>query len=345
MIYMYTAQAKNMLIVNILEILKKHTDADHTLSQKDIVKLLYDEYEMKVDRKAVKRNLDNLIDFGYEIKYKETVRIKKTGEEESMLTDWYLVRDFTDAELRLLIDSLLFSKHIPYSQCKELIGKLESLSNQYFKAKVKHVRNLPEKMPNNKQVFYNIEVLDEAIGRGRKVKFLYNAYGVDRKLHPRVDEDGEIKHYIVNPYQMAATNGRYYLIGNNDKYSNIAHYRVDRISEIEIIDEPVKKQKDLDEKINLPNHMAEHIYMFSGECARVVMRADKILMNDIIDWFGRDVSVYEEDEDTVKISVDVNLRAMRYWALQYANHVEIVQPEHLRRTIKEDLLKAVKKYD
>lgn len=118
---MYTIQPKKLLIVNILEILKKHTDEQHRLSQKDIVDLLKSEYNMTVDRKAVKRNLMDLIDFGYEIEYSESVRMmrnSKTGqlEESYILSDFYLVRDFTDSELRLMIDSLLFSKHIPYSQ-------------------------------------------------------------------------------------------------------------------------------------------------------------------------------------------------------------------------------------
>ena len=43
----------------------------------------------------------------------------KTGElEESYIpSDFYLSREFTDGELWLLIDSLLFSQHIPYSRC------------------------------------------------------------------------------------------------------------------------------------------------------------------------------------------------------------------------------------
>ena len=49
----------------------------------------------------------------------------KTGElEESyILSDFYLSREFTDGELRLLIDSLLFSQHIPYSRGRELVKK------------------------------------------------------------------------------------------------------------------------------------------------------------------------------------------------------------------------------
>ena len=341
---MYTAQPKNMLVMNILEILKKHSDAEHPLNQKDIMDLLQSEYEMTVDRKAVKRNLMNLLDCGYNLEYKETARINKKGEQEALYSDWYLERDFTDAELRLLIDSLLFSKHIPYSQCKELIEKLEGLSNKYFKAKVKHIRNLPEKMPNNKQIFYNIEVLDEAISKGKKVEFRYNDFETDKKLHPRVSSNGEPRKYVVNPYQMAATNGRYYLIANYDKYDNISHYRVDKISDIKILDGPAKKQRELSESINLPKHMAEHIYMFSGESERVTMRVDKFLVNDVIDWFGKDVSFYDETEDEVTASVVVNLKAMRYWAMQYANHVEVLNPQKLREQIKEDLVKAVGKY-
>ena len=206
---MYTAQPKKMLVMNILEILKKHSDAEHPLNQKDIMDLLQSEYQMVVDRKAVKRNLMNLLDCGYNLEYTETVRTNKKGEQEVLYSDWYLERDFTDAELRLLIDSLLFSKHIPYSQCKELIEKLEGLSSKYFKAKVKHIRNLPQKMPNNKQIFCNVEVLDEAISKGKKVEFQYNDFGTDKKLHPRMSSSGEPRKYVINPYQMAATNGRY----------------------------------------------------------------------------------------------------------------------------------------
>ena len=61
---MYTKQPKKLIIMNILDILKKYTDENHRLSQKEIQDILERDYEMKVDRKAIKRNLMNLIDFG-----------------------------------------------------------------------------------------------------------------------------------------------------------------------------------------------------------------------------------------------------------------------------------------
>ena len=200
---MYTKQPKKLTIMNILDILKKYTDEDHRLNQKEIQDILAREYEMKVDRKAIKRNLMNLIEFGYDINYSESVRIfkDKDGEEQenNILTDFYLEREFIDSKLRLLIDSVLFSNHIPYRQDKELVDKLSKLSNIYFKSHVKHIARMPEDKTDNKQLFYNIELLDEAIDKGRKVRFRYLEYRSDKKLHKRCGDDGKARDYVINP--------------------------------------------------------------------------------------------------------------------------------------------------
>ena len=349
---LYTNSPKKLLIINILDILRKYTDADHRLSQKDIMDILRTEYQMSVDRKTVKRNLMNLIEFGCNIEYSEAIRMipnSRTGEleESSILSDFYLVRDFTDSELRLLIDSLLFSKHIPYSHCRELIEKLEGLSNQYFRSHMGHVRNMPDNAPQSKQLFYTIEVLDEAISKGRQVSLIYSKYGIDKKLHPTLDEAGKPKRQIINPYQMAATNGRYYLICNNEKYDSAANYRLDRIKDVQLLDtprKPMKKVQGLENGLDLPKHMAEHVYMFSGESAPVRMRVKKHIVGEVIDWFGKDVEFYDEGDDEVCVRVKVNLNAMRRWALQYALYATVIAPEELVEQIREDVKEAGAKY-
>lgn len=344
---MYKKQPKKMLVMNILDILKRYTDEDHRLSQKEIMNILEQEYDMKVERKAIKRNLQNLIDYGYSIEYRESVRINKKGEEESVYTDWYLEKEFSDAELRLLIDSLLFSRHIPYSQCKTLIEKLENLSNKDFKSRVKHIQTLPDNELPNRQLFYTIEILDQAITKGRQVLFKYNEYHTDKMLHPRIDHEGNIRTYIVNPYQMAAVNGRYYLICNYDKYDDVSNYRVDRITDIQLLDTPVKAMKKvigLESGLNLPKHMAEHVYMFTGESVPVTFRAKKYLLTDLFDWFGKEMQFTDETEEEVTVRVTVNLDAMRKWALQYALHVKVLKPERLVDMLKEDVKQAAGQY-
>ena len=345
---MYSIPPKKMLIVNILDILKRYSDEEHRLSQKDILEILDNEYSMKADRKAVKRNLMSLLESGYNIEYSESIRLNKMGEEETIYTDWYLLRDFSDAELRLLIDGLLFSKHIPYNQCKELIEKLKNLSNTYFETKVKHIRNLPENMPANKQLFLTIEVLDEAISKNRQVSFKYNEYGTDKKLHPRRNDEGEIREYIINPYQIVATNGRYYLICNYDKYDDVSNYRLDKITDIRLLEstaKPMKKVFGLEKGFNLPRHMAEHIYMFAGDSVPVRFRAQSYLAGQIIDWFGRDAEFSNDNGDTVNVRVKVNEQAMIFWALQYGQHVEVLEPSPLREKVKNAAMEIAGKYE
>ncbi len=362
---MAAKQHKKLLIMNILDILRKYTDENHRLSQRDITEILETEYNMKADRKAIKRNLMNLLEFGYNIEYSETVRMvpikdTKTGEalidpdtgkpqmeESCMLSDFYLEREFTDSELRLLIDGLLFSKHIPYSQCKELVEKLEGLSNCYFRSRVKHIRSMPDNSSPNAQLFMTIEVLDEAISKGRQVAFYYNEYRTDKKKHPRCRSDGSIRRYIINPYQMVAANGKYYLICNYDKSDQVSNYRLDRISDIELLDTPVKPMKQVDGLrygLDLPKHMAEHIYMFAGESVMVTFRAKKYIINEVIDWLGRDIDIIKEDDDTFTAKVRMNYEAMRCWALQYARHVRVLSPERLVEQIKNDLKQSMDNY-
>ncbi|MBR3805570.1 MAG: WYL domain-containing protein [Clostridia bacterium] len=340
-------QRKKLLILNVLDVLKKHSDAEHRLSVTDIVSILEKEYDMIVDRKSVKRNLEELENIGYHIDYNESVRKKKDGTEEMLKTDWYLSSDFSEPELRLIIDSLMCSKHISEKQMKMLVAKIKGLGNKYFSNKMRHVTALHQASPENADLFLNVEMLDEAINDKKQVAFLYHDYGVDKKMHPRTNSEGKEKEYIVNPYQLVTANGRYYLIGNYDKYDNIAHYRIDRIKRVRILDTPAKKTdkvRGLDGGLDLPTHMAEHIYMFGGECGMVTFKAKKYIINDIIDWFGTDVSFFKESEDEIRVATRVNYHAMKYWAMQYGYHVTVTSPPTLVEEIKNELTAAAKKY-
>lgn len=337
---MYTIPPKKMVTINILNILKKYSDMDHRLTQQDIADILKKEYYMDVDRKTIKRNLMNLLDLDCGIDYTEISRKDEKGNETSICTDWYIQPEFNDSELRLLIDSLLFSKNIPHTQCKQLIDKLIGLSNVYFNRKVNHICNLPDNQPENKEVFYTIDVLDEAISQNKKVAFVYNSYGVDKKLHPRRNEE-----HIVNPYQMVATNGRYYLICNYDKYDDIANYRVDRMTNIRIIDEPRKPIKALTEgELNLPKHMAEHLYMFAGDSIRAKFKARTYLIDQLIDWYGKDVKINSLNDEECMVEVIVNGEAFYYWALQYGPHIEVVEPNDMRERIAKTVKDLCEKY-
>ena len=359
---------KKLVILYILDILQKYTDEEHRLSQKEIQNILKREYEMTVDRKAVKRNLLNLIEYESNIEYREVSRKdifrkkdsvsykgtsdfadKEISEDDLLWTDFYLKQKFTNEELRLLIDSLLFSKHIPYSQAKELIKKLESLSNIYFKSCSQYIYPLPVERTDNKQVFYNIAILDDAIRKKKKVLFEYAEYHTDKKMHLKKREDGSVREYIITPYQMAVQEGKYYLICNYDKYDDISNYRVDRIRNIQILEEKGKPFETLKwsghQPMNLNEYMKEHVYMYSSENAFVKFRIVKAMISDVIDLFGKGVNFSEETDTHVSVSVHVNERAAEQFAKNYAPDVVILQPKRLRDKLRDDLKKAWEAYE
>lgn len=359
---------KKLLILYILDILQKYTDEEHRLSQKEIQDILKKEYEMPVDRKAIKRNLLNLIEYGSSIEYREVSRKeifrkksvvsdedsldledKGIPEDDLLWTDFYLKQKFTNEELRLLIDSLLFSKHIPYSQAKKLITKLESLSNIYFKSRSQYIYPLPVDRTDNKQVFYNISILDEAIRKKQKVLFEYAEYHTDKKMHLKKREDGSVREYVVTPYQMAVQEGKYYLICNYDKYDDISNYRVDRIRNIQVLEEKGKPFETLKwsghQPMNLNEYMKEHVYMYSSENTFVKFRIVKAMISDVIDLFGKDVTFSEEMDTYVSVSVHVNERVAEQFAKNYAPDVMILQPKRLRDKLRDDLKKSWEAYE
>lgn len=79
------------------------------------------------------------------------------------------------------------------------MGKLERLSNSYFRSRIKHIARMLEDKTDNRQIFLNIELLNEAISKKRKISFHYLEYGMDKKLHHRARPDGTIREYIINP--------------------------------------------------------------------------------------------------------------------------------------------------
>ncbi len=319
---MYATGNKKMLNMLILEILQKYSDEEHSLTQQEIIKLLDKNYGMECDRRSVKSNVLSLREMGYDISMEKGYRL--------------MSREFDDSELRILIDSVLFSKSISTRQAKGLIEKLRGLASNYFNAKVSHVSNLPD-LPrtSNKQAMYALDAINDAISKHRKISFIYNEMGTDFKLHPKREEL-----YIVNPYQIVANNGRFYIIGNYDKYDNIAHFRIDKMTEVKMLDEkakPMKEIPELKDGLNLPKHMAEHMYMFSGPSVPIKLETTEDMMSELVDWFGTDFNVQKIGDGRIRARVVCNENAMRYWALQYGPWVEVVEPKSLREQLKTDI--------
>ena len=347
---MYAKQPKKLLILNILDILWKNSDQDHRLTQREIGEILRTRYGMAADRKAIKRNLMDLVEFGFDIEYREVPRGGAGEEEENtILTDFYLVRPFTEGELRLLIDGLLFSRHLPHRQCRELVEKLKGLSSRYFHSRVRHIVRMPEEQEDNQQLFLNIELLDEAIEKRQKAAFHYLEYGTDKKVHYRSRSDGSVREYVVSPYQMAARDGNYYLVCRREGYGGLANYRLDRICDLKVLEETAQPFTSPEERdghpLDLSAYMREHIYMYAGGSCHAKLWVNRSLISSVIDLFGKDVVFSREDAEGVVVSVYANEMSIEQFAKSYAPNTAVLEPPELRKKVGDMLRRTAALYE
>ncbi len=324
---MESFESKKLSIIRILEILANYSDSEHPLMQKDIIHYLSVNYGIEVDRKTVGRDLALLKEAGYEI-------------DSSKKGSYLVERRFEDSELRLLIDGVLASKHITAKHSKELIEKLCGLSNKYFRRHVKNVYSVNDwGKTDNQSLFYSIEVIDEAIDNGKMVQYDYNKYGTDKALH-------KTSFQRVSPYQLILHNQRYYLMGYSKYWEHMVFHRLDHITNIKVSDReaiPIKEVEGYKNGINYQELSTAMPYMYNDKPERVNFIINEKMIDQVIDWFGKDVNI-SGSGDNVTVSLMVSPKAMLYWAVQYADEIEVTKPESLREDIKNFLNKAVDKY-
>lgn len=321
-------EPKKLALIRILQILRKYSDYDHPMLQEEIAEKLESDYSIVLERKAISRNIKLLGEAGYSI----------ASSRAGVYLD---EREFEDAELRMLIDGVLSSKHITAKHSKDLIEKLCSMSNKYFRSHISHVYSVNDwSKTDNQALFYNIELIDQAIDSRVQLKFDYNKYGLDKKLHKTYTNR-------VTPYQLILHNQRYYLMCYNEHFKNLNFYRVDRITNMTIDERPatpIKKVPGYESGINYKELSSALPYMYTDKLQPVEFIVNISVIDQAIDWFGTDIRIIKRDDQTATVSLKASINAMEHWAMQYINHVEVTKPIELRDRIKETLKKAEEKY-
>ena len=84
-------------------------------------------------------------------------------------------------------------------------------------------------------------------------------------------------------------------------------------------------------------------YMFADEIQVVTFIAEPWAIDQIIDWFGKDITIKPNGEKYL-VTVKSSLLAMEFWSMQYLNAVEVLTPTVLRDKIKGNLENSIKKY-
>ena len=322
-------EAKKLALLRILQILHKYSDLQHPLTQEKIAYYLDSEYGIVIERKAISRNISLLMDADVEIGH--------------CRDGYYLeTREFEDTELKLLVDSVLCNQNITAKHSADLIEKLCKLSNKYFRSHVKNIHTVKDwNKTENPALFYNIELVDMAIEEGKQIQYDYNKYGIDKHLH-------KSSFQRVTPYQLILHNQRYYLMAHSSYWGNMAFHRLDRISNIRLYDQPAQSIREVpgyESGIDYKKISTTMPYMYTDDPERIEFISHADIMDQIIDWFGKDITIQKTNEpNKVIVSVWASPNAMEHWAMQYLTYVEVLTPAHLRARIKSNLAEAIQKY-
>ena len=306
------------IAICLLEVLREYSDSNHVLSMGEVIGKIKNIYGLSPDRRTIYSALDTLVELGYDISF-----YKENGKG-------YYLRDrqLEPSEAHLLSDAICTFPFISEKQTAQLIKKIHSFVSTYERKQIKNLTVIrADQKTVNKNVFYNIEILDEAIERKRKVTFDYYDYGTDKQLHKRRE-----KKYKVNPYGMVYANEHYYLVCIMSRQENVSMYRIDRIQNIEITD----IELDVHDDLNPHDIVRNAVYAYTtGEVVDVEMLIEPKVLNDVIDRFGTNLALSETEDGRIKVRIKAAAMGMKYWALQYLDHMEIVEPKELRNEIVE----------
>lgn len=314
-----TDHSKPLSEIRVLDILRKYSESSHPLLQKGIIDILARDYGIEIERKAVGRILTKLEAAGYPI--------ERTGNGVYIENE-----DFDESELRFLIDAVLFSRHISSRYAHDLIEKIKMLGNVYFRQRLTSVYSAEMiSRENHPELFFNVDTIANAISQDKMIDFVYNEYGLDKKLHPLFSD-----RICVDPYHLVAAGNHYYLVGKHvgENKSAIVSYRVEKMSDIVITDKRRDKKKNGMIDFDLNEYLSAHPYMFAAteDCIEeVTLKIERQVLGDFIDAFGLDFGVINEGEFDAVVRVKAGRSDVFDWLKRFGDRVEVISPLSLRK--------------
>lgn len=332
---MIMIENKKASILLILKVLEEYSDEEHYLTHQQIIDKVYEAYDIQLERKSVAFAIELLQELEYDI---------NKGPHGGFAL---LSRNLDNTEIQFIVDAIFSSKSLTGKQAKQLADKISGELSIYQKKNYAYLNKTTELSRSaNKEFFYNIDIIHEAIKQNKRVGFQYLTY--DKSGNPIPRKDGF--QYIVSPYFLVNNFGRYYLICNyREKYHAIQTFRIDYMMNIEIKEDwPIKRIETLegmkDKNFSLSEYLNDHIYLFGGD----VITAELLIEEEwaiqyIRDWFG-DRAKIKNKSDSIIATVKCNEIALIYWIMQYGEYIKVLSPQSLINKVLETAHRTIDKY-
>ncbi len=302
---------QKLKIFYIRDYLEKHSHENHPIAASELVQMLWKDHEIKCDRKTIYADIEALQRYGLDI-------VSLQGPSGG----YYIAsRNFDVPELKLLIDAVQSSRYLTENKSRELIEKLCDLCSIHDARLMRRNIKVTGRVKSMNESIYNtVDYIQEAIAQNLQISFRYFDWDIKGQRAYRN------KPYLCSPYGLCQDNDYCYLVGWTERHA-ITHFRVDRMSHIKITTQPRIPCPELTGKA-FTEYANRTFYMFAGETLQVKMRFHKILLNVVIDRFGRDVMLTPDGEDWFTFTVPVAISPMFLsWIIGFGDKAQILSPQ------------------
>ena len=321
---------QKLKILYLMKILLEKTDEKHLLTSQQIIEEL-SLYGINAERKSIYDDIEALRTFGIDI---EMVKGKPTGYH-------ILSRTFQLPELKLLVDGVQSCKFITYKKSMELIKKLESFASTYESQQLRrqiYVSNRIKCM--NESIYYNVDKLHNAITANQQISFKYFQYTPDKECQFK---KGGLP-YQVSPFALTFDNENYYLVAFDAENDIIKHYRVDKMTELNLCAEE-RLGQDRFRAFDMAIYERKLFSMFNGQEYQLKISFANYLAGVVIDRFGKEVKIAHKDEDKFTAVVQVMLSPKFYgWLFAMGQDAKILEPPAVIADMKRHLQELIDIY-
>ena len=258
-------------ILNLIEILRKHTDMDHKLSLNEIADLLQESGIDVSNRKTLYDDFKALNEYGYEVEYQN---------------GYYLLEaPFSLSEVKIIIDSLNSLKNLDDALLNKVTNKLYSFISTYEE---KLLRKLEyHNKHSDKKFIHRLEDTLEAINSSKTI--LIN------RPNKQEEEICPIFLYRNNDYYYL-----YYHYLNNEK---IYHVRFDNILSMKITDNDNDINISKNKIIETIDASSNSYYSSKAELVKFkIVKDTEYLRTRLMDDFPN--VIFTADGFTIKASVN-----------------------------------------
>ena len=304
---------QKLKILYILDYLQRNSHEDRLVTASELISMLDRQHNISCDRKTVYSDIAALQDYGIDL-------VSIPGRNGGY---YIATRNFELPELKLLIDAVQSSRYLTEKKSRELIEKLCDQCNEQDARLMKRTVLVSGRVKSmNETIYYNVDAIQEAIWENKQIAFRYFDWDFGGKRRYREKE------YLASPYGLCQDNENCYLLAFSDRHG-ITSYRVDRMCDIRLCTEPRVPCAELTGKA-LHEHANRLFQMFAGDDVDVKMRFHNILLNVVIDRFGRDTMLIPDGPDHFVFTVKVAISPMFLsWVIGFGDKAKILYPSHV----------------